>query len=243
MFSIIMPAYNAEKTIIESIYSVINQNFKDFELLIIDDCSTDETVQTIKNHIKSDKRIQLLENTQNMGVALTRNIGIMKAKYPYICFLDSDDLWDRNKLTSFYNEFQKGSSVLYSYYTRFGDSIPNKLVKAPSHINYKNLLRGNCIGNLTGAYDSRKIGKVLQKPIHHEDYLMWLEILKKSAVAHCIPHNLASYRVCSQSLSGNKIKSILWTWDIYTKELHLNKLYSFYLLLQNIKNSIFKRII
>lgn len=242
MFSIIMPAYNAERTISKSIESVLSQSFDQYELLIIDDCSTDNTIEIVKSYQLKDSRIVLLQNSTNSGVAETRNKGISVAQYPYISFLDSDDYWSADKLESFYQYFQKGYSVLYSFYTRFNEEATLNLVKAPLEISYKDLLKGNCIGNLTGAYDSHKIGKVYQKNIRHEDYLMWLEILKKTDLAKCIPHNLAFYRVSNSSLSGNKLKSLSWTWNIYQKELNLGIIYSSYLMIHSVFKALSKRI-
>lgn len=242
MFSIIMPAYNAEKYIEESIRSVLNQTFADYELLIINDCSTDNTVNIVKNYQTKDPRIKLLENNQNSGVAITRNKGIEVAKGKYVCFLDSDDLWEPTKLEKYVVMFQQGSDVLYSFYTRFNDRGNLNLVTAPLSVTYKQLLKGNCIGNLTGAYNAKKIGKIFQKNIRHEDYLMWLEILQKTKQATCVPENLAFYRVSNASLSGNKFKSLLWTWEIYYKQLQLGIIHSTYLLVHSIIKSIVKRV-
>lgn len=242
MFSIIMPAYNAEKIIKASIDSVLAQTFEEFELLVINDCSTDQTKKIIEEYTQKDVRVQLLSNDENSGVAITRNRGIEAAQYPYICFLDSDDLWSPNKLEKYYDAFQKGHDVLYSFYTRFTEQETLSLVKAPLTIDYAELLKGNCIGNLTGAYNSEKLGKIFQKLVRHEDYLMWLEIIKKNGIAICVPENLAYYRVAESSLSGNKFKSLLWTWNIYHKELNYNIFHSMYFLLHAMIRSVWKRI-
>ncbi|MBS7836626.1 glycosyltransferase family 2 protein [Wohlfahrtiimonas chitiniclastica] len=242
MFSIIMPAYNVEKYIKDAIESVLKQTYVHFELLIIDDCSTDQTKQIILEYINKDSRIKLLCNDHNSGVAITRNKGIKQAIYPYLCFLDSDDLWTPDKLEKYAAVFEAGHNVLYSFYTRFTDQETLNLVKAPEKIEYSELLKGNCIGNLTGAYNCQKLGKVYQKPVRHEDYLMWLEVLKKGKEAICVPENLAYYRVGQNSLSGNKFKSLYWTWKIYREELKLNGLYSTYLLLHSVVRAFFKRI-
>lgn len=242
MFSIIMPAYNAEKFIFESIESILQQTFIDYELLVINDCSSDNTVKIVEEYQKKDARIKLLHNEQNSGVAITRNKGIEAAKYPYICFLDSDDLWEPDKLQEYLKTFEKGNDVIYSFYTRFNQDGNVNLVKAPLSVTYNELLKGNCIGNLTGAYNAEKLGKFYQKDIRHEDYLMWLEILKQVEQAVCIPRNLACYRVSDQSLSSNKVKSLLWTWNIYYGELELGFIYSSYLVINSALRAVFKRL-
>lgn len=241
MFSIIMPAYNAEKFIEASIESVLAQTFADYELLIINDCSTDNTVDIIQKCQYLDSRIKLLHNERNSGVAMTRNHGIEYAQYPYICFLDSDDLWTPDKLQKYLKEFEEGNNVIYSFYTRFNQDGNLNLVKTPLVITYHELLKGNCIGNLTGAYNSKTLGKFYQKKIKHEDYVMWLEILKQAGSAVCIPENLAFYRVSDQSLSSNKLKSLLWTWNIYYQELELGFMYSSYLMINSALRAVFKR--
>lgn len=236
-----MPAYNAEKYIEESICSILDQTYSCFELLIVDDHSTDATLDIIKKYANNDSRIKIFKNTSNLGVAESRNKAIESAIYKYICFLDSDDMWEPQKLEEYKNAFQQGATVLYSYYTRFSNEKKLNEVKCPLTIDYSELLKGNCIGNLTGAYNSEILGKIYQKKIHHEDYLMWLEIVKKAGEAKCIPKSLARYRVESGSLSSNKIKSILWTWNIYKNELNYSYIYSIYLLLSSIKKALFKR--
>lgn len=244
MFSIIMPAYNAEQYIAASIDSVLLQIYQDYELIIIDDASTDNTKNIVREYMRKDSRIKLLENHVNLGVAETRNRGVFIAKKPYISFLDSDDLWDSQKLMLFQEQFEKGANVLFSYYTRFKDLPENgKLVKAPLTVTYHKLLMGNCIGNLTGAYNSKVIGKIFQKNIKHEDYVMWLEILENAGKAFCIPRNLAYYRVHNYSVSANKLESLGWTWDIYRSELKLGYFSCLFYMFSSAVQSMLKRII
>lgn len=236
-----MPAYNAEKFISESIESVLQQTFQKYELIIINDCSTDSTVSIVQEYQKKDNRIKLLHNEQNSGVAITRNKGIEVAKHPYICFLDSDDRWVSDKLQEYFKKFEEGHNVIYSFYTRFNQDKNLNLVTAPLSVTYHELLKGNCIGNLTGAYNAEKLGKFYQKRVRHEDYVMWLEILKQTGQAICIPENLAFYRVSNQSLSSNKLKSLFWSWNIYYQELELGIMYSSYLVINSALRAVFKR--
>ena len=227
--SIIMPCHNGEKYISDAIKSVIAQTYQDWELLVIDDNSTDNSVNLIKSFIENDSRIKLLSNEKPTGLPATpRNLGIKQAEGRYIAFLDCDDVWLSNKLDNQIKLFDERTSVVYSYYKKMDEngSISNSIVKSPSEIAFKGLLNGNCIGNLTGIYDVEKKGKIYQKEIHHEDYVMWLEILKNGNIAKNTNTVEAIYRESKKSTSGNKLKAFSWTWNIYRSELRLSFLES-----------------
>lgn len=235
-----MPAYNSELYIKEAINSVLQQTYQDFELIIIDDKSTDNTIEIIE--FFNDQRISIIKLEENHGVAYARNIGIKKARYPYITFLDSNDLYDEKRLEVYFHYLNnENKTVIYSYYNRFNSKF-TKLVKAPKEVSYQDLLKGNFIGNLTGCYNSKKTGKIYQKLVKHEDYLMWLDVLSHVDKAHCIPKPLAYYRVIPGSISSNKFISIYWTWQIYRKYLDFNIFKSIYLFSHNIMNAIIKRL-
>jgi len=221
-FSVIMPVYNAADTLCESIESVLNQTFDNFELIVIDDCSTDGCRALINKYAGQDFRIRPIFSEVNNGVSISRNLGIESTKGRYIAFLDSDDLWLPDKLEAQYRIFNDGACVVYSSYIRFFPNGTERIVKVPPQSTYKSLLRGNCIGNLTGAYDSYALGKFYQKPIGHEDFLMWLQILSSGAVAKGLERPLARYRVGINSLSGNKLRAAIWTWNIFRVELGLS---------------------
>ena len=224
-----MPCHNGEKYISDAIKSVIAQTYQDWELLVIDDNSTDNSVNLIKSFIENDSRIKLLYNEKPTGFPATpRNLGIKQAEGRYIAFLDCDDVWLSNKLDNQIKLFDERTSVVYSYYKKMDEngSISNSIVKSPSEIAFKGLLNGNCIGNLTGIYDVEKKGKIYQKEIHHEDYVMWLEILKNGNIAKNTNTVEAIYRESKKSTSGNKLKAFSWTWNIYRSELRLSFLES-----------------
>ena len=225
LVSVIMPAHNAAKTIVDSIESVISQTYKDWELLVIDDCSSDNTVSIVSAYVKKDNRIKLLQTDKSLGKPFyPRNVGIEAATGRYIAFLDSDDIWLPTKLehqiTLFYT---KNVAIVFSYYSKMGENgeLWNSVIKSPAVVNYNRLLHGDCIGNLTGIYDTQKCGKVLQEEIRHEDYLMWLEILKKGFVALNTNTCEAFYRIQKKSDSSNKFKAIQWQWIILRNELKL----------------------
>lgn len=217
-----MPAYNAEKYISDSIDSVLNQSIQNFELIIIDDNSQDNTTNIINKY--NDPRIVLIINSNNLGVSETRNIGISAANGKYIAFLDSDDIWLPHKLSLQIMCLNDGWDVVSSNYIAFESNADNKITerKSPSIISYSDMLKSNFIGNLTGIYNVQKIGKIYQKKSGHEDYIMWLEIIKKSKKAYCIQEPLAKYRLHNSSLSSNKMKAIKWQWSIYRNELKLS---------------------
>ena len=225
LISIIMPAYNAEKYIAESIVSVINQTYSFWELLIINDCSQDMTLQAIDKYVETDKRIKLIDLETNFGVAEARNIGINAAKGRYIAFLDSDDFWLPTKLAR-QIEFMKGKKAEFSYtqYKQFIDSVEEcgSLIDVDEKVTYKSLLKGNIIGCLTVMIDRYYIHTIEMPKERHEDYISWLNILKQGFCAYGIKEDLARYRKSSKSLSGNKFKSLLWTWQVYNKTQKLS---------------------
>lgn len=225
--SVVMPSYNSAVFISDAISSVISQTFNDWELLIIDDCSRDQSFSIAQEYAKIDNRIKVIKLKKNSGVANARNIGIENAKGDYIAFLDSDDYWHPDKLEKQINFFQNNPNIdiIFSGYYRFnGRGILGKVNVPIRAIEYKDLLKGNCIGNLTGIYKRHKFSDIRQKNVGAEDYLFWLEIFSNSnAKGAGIAESLAYYRVAesSKSLSSNKFKSAKWTWDIYYKHLAL----------------------
>lgn len=223
--SIIMPCHNGARYLDESINSVLSQKYSDWELLIIDDNSTDGSFDIIKNYCQNDSRIKLFHTDKSSGMPATpRNVGIQAAKGRYIAFLDSDDFWMPEKLTHQLPLFEKNDcAVVFSFYKKMDENgnIGETVIKSPLIVDFKNLLNGDCIGNLTGIYDTLKVGKVYQKEIHAEDYLMWLEILKKGLKAYNTNSTEAIYRISNNSISSNKLKSAKWNWGIFRKELKL----------------------
>lgn len=242
LFSIVMPAFNAESTLYESVCSVLNQTFTNFELIIVDDCSVDGTRDLIKQFLNSDDRVRAVFLEVNSGVAVARNSAINNAVGRYIAFLDADDLWMKDKLSKQYGAFLNGADVVYSDYVRFYKDNTEKKIISPSVINFNILLNGNCIGNLTAAYDAKKIGKFYQEPIGHEDYLMWLKIFKVGVTAERIPEVLSRYRVSSTSVSSNKLKAIFWTWSIYRHEINLGFFSSLYHFFRYVVSALLKRV-
>lgn len=218
LVSIITPSYNASKYISVAIESVLSQTYQNWEMLITDDCSIDGSLEIAERYCRRDERIKLFQLKKNSGVATARNYSISQARGKYIAFLDSDDMWLPNKLEEqlilFDNE---DTAIVYSDYEKISEQgIRNqRIVSAPSSTNYKHLLRGNVIGCLTALYDTEKAGKVYFENVNHEDYVLWLTILKKGFVARNTGKVHALYRVRTSSVSSNKWKALLWQWNIY----------------------------
>ncbi|QTB98588.1 glycosyltransferase family 2 protein [Alcaligenes sp. SORT26] len=243
LVSIVMPAFNAVSTLSASVASVQQQDHSSWELFIIDDGSTDKTLDLILEYEAQDPRIKLIQQPFNQGVAAARNAGIKAAQGRYLAFLDSDDLWLPEKLSKQLKAMQEHeATVSMTAYYRFQHiSQWQSTTTPPLWVDYKSLLKGNCIGNLTGIYDCQALGKVYQKAVRHEDYVMWLEIVHRAGKAYGLQEVLAAYRVSASSLSGNKIKSLQWTWQIYRHHLKLSVVQSSYLIFHYIVRAILKR--
>ena len=229
--SIIMPVYKACATIEQAVESVINQTYQNWELIIVDDGCPDDSCTHVKNTIISDLRIFRIDNIINQGVAISRNKGIAKAKGNVIAFLDSDDYWHPDKLSLQVDKIRKGYDVVCSNYIRVESNTKTKEVFHRVEFDYSDMLKSNRIGNLTGVYRSDRIGKIYQKNVGHEDYIMWLEIVKIAKKGYCIQKSLAYYRVTNNSLSSNKFQAALWQWRVYRKEVNLSLIKSIWFFL------------
>lgn len=231
LVSVIMPMYNSEKYIEESIQSVINQTYFLWELIIIDDGSKDQSVNIVEKYAKADKRVKLVKSKKNLGVAKARNQGIKLAQGRYIAFLDSDDIWLPDKLEHQINFMEeKQAPIAYTQYRQFTDKVSEvgNLIDVEPKVSYKRLLKGNIIGCLTAMIDRKFVGEMSMPDQRHEDYITWLNILKKGGYAYGLKEDLARYRKTLNSLSGNKLRSLTWTWNVYRKNQKLSFIKSSY---------------
>lgn len=239
LVSIIMPAYNCESTIRKSIKSVLNQTYSNFELIITNDNSTDSTQNIIEEFSIIDKRIKYYINGYLPGAANSRNNSIKNSSGDIISFLDTDDIWSPKKLELQIEAMNRNNCLAaHSSYYRV-DEIGNNisLVKPREKVTYKDMLTHNHIGNLTGIYNAKILGKFYQKNIGHEDYEMWLRILSKTdSIAVLDP--LASYTVSTNSLSANKFKAAKWHYNILRNEIGLNILKSSFYFSHYVYNAI-----
>lgn len=217
--SIIMPSYNSSGTILASIRSIQEQSTDDWELIIVDDCSTDASVEIVRALAEIDKRIKLIVLPKNSGAAVARNAGIAAASGKYISFLDSDDLWHSDKLrrqVEFMSENEYAFSFCWYNKVNESGSAIGGAVMAPLRLSYRDLLRQNHIGCLTAMYDSEALGKFYAPLMRkRQDYGLWLSILRTGVDAHCLPEPLASYRVRPNSISSNKIGLLRYNWYLF----------------------------
>ena len=232
LVSIITPAYNAAAYIAETIESVLVQTYTNWEMLIVNDCSKDNTVEIVQSYAAKDKRIKLINLKQNSGAAVARNTAIQNAKGRYIAFLDSDDLWKKEKLQKQIQFMQQnGYAFTYTSYEHFKETKENiqNQVQIPKSLNYQQALKGNQIGCLTVMLDKKQMLNIHFTTQKHEDYILWLNILKQGITAYGIQESLALYRTGnSKSISGNKMQSAMWTWKVYRESQRLSVVKSMY---------------
>ena len=229
--SIIVPMYNAEKFIRKTIESVLAQTYQNWEMLIMNDVSTDNSLAVVSGYAKKDKRIKIINTEKNVGVVKGRNFLIDLASGKYIAFLDADDYWHNEKLEKqikFMKE--KNASISCTEYTRVKENeekINDVIIK--EEISYNDMLKNNYLGCLTVMYDAEKIGKRYFKELEkNEDYVLWLEIVKDVNTIYGLKENLAYYRVLDNSRSSNKVKTAKVRWEIYRKIEKLSLLKSIY---------------
>lgn len=242
LVSVIMPNFNGAKFLCQAIESVVNQTFDNWELIIIDDSSDDESLELIQRYADKDGRILLLNNEINSGVAFSRNRGISLASGKYIAFLDSDDVWLPQKLERQIELFNKyNCKIAYSAYEVINESndVLGKVIP-PEKLNYNRLLKSNYIGNLTGIFDAAALGKPIVFDMGHEDYILWLDLLKKTDFAYGTEEVLARYRKKEKSVSSNKLRTIKWQWRIYRDHQKFNFFKSLYLMVNYGFHGLFK---
>lgn len=213
LVSIITPVYNGEKNISYTIDSVLNQTLDDFEMIIVDDISTDDTKKVINEYAKRDKRIKFYTLTKKGGASAARNFAINKSKGRYIAFLDGDDLWQCDKLEK-QIRFMKENNIAFSYtdyeYIDENNNQLNIVRKCPKKMSYFRMLFGDSIGCLTVVYDTKKVGKVQIPEIEkRNDYALWCRILKKVRKGYKYDEVLSMYRKSNSSLSSGKKTHLL----------------------------------
>lgn len=217
--SIVMPLYNAIPYFKDSVASVLAQTYEDWELLVVDDCSTDGCGEEALEFSKLDTRIKYFRNSVNLGVAASRNIALENATGRFVAFLDSDDQWVEEKLERQVDfAINQSSPITYCSYMRISeDGTSLGWVKPKSRVGYKDMLFRNHIGNLTAMYDRSRLMLLRFKPVGHEDYIFWMDGLKEVGFAQLVPSEkpLARYLVRATSLSGNKLKAAKWQWENY----------------------------
>lgn len=223
LISIITPSFNSGKYISETIQSVLNQTYTNWEMIIVDDLSTDNTIEIVEEFSLKDNRIKLFELEKNSGTGIARNFGLNKSKGRYIAFLDADDLWKQEKLeiqiAFLKTNLQFFTFSFYDCMDENGNSL-YKTITAPKNLTYSQLFFCNFIGNLTGIYDANYFGKIPILPTRkRQDWMLWLTVLKKIKTAKPIPESLAVYRVRTDSVSALKIDLLKHNFLVY-KQFH-----------------------
>lgn len=231
LVSIITPTFNSEKYIQQTIQSVQNQTYQNWEMIIVDDCSSDNTIQIVEDIQNTEHRIILIKSDKNSGAGVARNKGIERANGKYIAFLDADDLWKSNKLEAqIYFMKENNLYFTFSFYECIDEngSSLNKKITSPNPLSYSELLFCNYVGNLTGIYDTNFFGKIPMSSIRkRQDWIHWLTILQKIKIAYPVPECLAQYRVRKDSISSSKMQLVKYNYKIYRNFLNKNHLVSF----------------
>ena len=243
--SIIMPSYNTGRFISETIESVLAQSYSDWELIIVDDCSTDDTDEMIGQYL-TDERIRYIKNKNNSGAAVSRNRALREAKGKWIAFLDSDDLWEPDKLKK-QIAFMENNGYHFSYtnYIEIDEeSAPNgKSVTGPKRITKHGMYNYCWMGCLTVMYDAETVGLIQIEDIKkNNDYAIWLKVCKK-ANCYLLNENLARYRKRNGSISNHGyIKLIKWHYKLFREAEKNNPISSVVLTVRNLLFGVIKKV-
>jgi len=233
LVSIITPMYNSEKFIDLTILSVQSQTYQNWEMIIVDDASTDRSIEIVKKIMFNEPRLQLKQLADNLGPAHTRNNGIKLAKGRFLAFLDSDDLWHKDKLEKQIIFMQKNEYAFtftgYEKIDEKGKKIGN-ILPFKNQVTYHDLLKSNHIGCLTAMIDLKMLGCKMYMPDikKRQDQGLWLEILKEIDKAYCLYEILGQYRIREGSISVNKIDNLKYQWKLYRNIEKINIVKSFY---------------
>lgn len=226
LVSVVMPAYNAERYIEKAIRSVQGQTWPDWELIVLDDCSSDRTAEITDRLAREDSRIRLYTNGQNLGVAGSRNRGLELCWGDYVAFLDSDDAWRPQKLELQLDCARKtGADLVYTSYA-IVDAAGKKQCRdflVPSTVSFEGLLRENVIGCSTVMLSLPALeGKGFQEDFFHEDYVLWLRLLNSGRKAAGVEQVLVDYFFHGDSKAGNKGRAARKRWNVYRRYLGLS---------------------
>lgn len=233
MISVIIPVYNAEKYLQETINTVLEQTYTDWELILVDDCSSDGSFQIATQNESADTRIHVIHSEKNLGASKSRNLGLDAAKGRYIAFLDADDIWNADKLTRSLQYLQENDFGFVFTGYEFADEKAvgtGKIVHVPTVITYRQALKNTTIFTSTVIFDTEKISKsyIYMPQVASEDTATWWQILRKTGPAHGLNENLVLYRRSSNTLSSNKLEAVKRIWYLYRKVEKLNFFYSAY---------------
>ena len=225
LISVVMPNYNGKKFVSEAIQTVLDQTYRNYELIIVDDCSTDNSVEIIRDFIKQDNRITLITNAENHGVSFARNLGIQRARGEYIALMDNDDTWELDKLEKQLALALEGADVVYCSYD-FIDANGRTIKKpfiVPEQATFRSMLSSSVVSCST-AFIRADLLKAhpFNSRFYHEDYVLWMELMKLPIVARGDPKVLMHYRQSDSSRSHKKGNAAKERWNTYRKALKLS---------------------
>ncbi len=248
LVSIITPVYQCENLIEETINCVLEQTYTNWEMLLVDDCTPDNSADIVKRYVKMDERIKYFKLDENSGAAIARNKALQESKGRFITYLDADDLWKKDKLEKqvkfMLNNNYAFTCTDYEKIDEEGNTL-NKIVKIPKKVTYNLFLRNTIIQTVGVMVDTKLTGKeLLMMPNirRRQDAATWCQLLKNSFNCYEVPENLSYYRVVSNSLSSNKFKAVKGTWYLYRKIEKLSLLKSCYCFIGYSFNAVRKRI-
>lgn len=222
LVSIVTPIFNSAAFLDATIESILAQTWQHWELILVDDQSEDDSLSIAESYVARDSRIRLVQLEKRSGPAVARNRAIREANGRFIAFLDSDDVWDPQKLEkqiSFMIDNGYGfTTTWYEEMTEEGERT-GTIVKPPEQISYRDMLKTNHIGCLTAVYDVEQFGKMYMPLIkRRQDYGLWFSLLQKEKYAWCLPEVLATYRVRTSSVSSNKLRLLKYNWKLLREE-------------------------
>ena len=231
--SIVTPVYNVENWIGATMDSVRAQTFPDWEMLLVEDGSTDRTVKVIQEYLErtGENRIRLIRQEKNGGAARARNRGVQEAAGRYIAYVDADDLWEPEKLEHQIAFLEEHSAAFgftgYEFADEYGKGL-GKIVRVPERLDYGEALKNTTIFTSTVMFDTKRIPKdQLEMPImKSEDTALWWKVLRQGYLAYGLDENLVKYRRAGKSLSSNKLEAIRRIWNLYRKAEGLSVLSS-----------------
>jgi len=222
--SIILPNYNSYKTIVPTLSSILKQSYKNWELIIVDDASNEKTKKNLIKY-KKIKKIKIIYLKKNKGAGYCRNIAIKKSNSYYLAFIDSDDLWEKNKLKLQINFMQEFNyNFTYTYYKTFSNNTQTmKNIKTPKKFNFNSFTKNTSIATSTMIVKRTMASKIkFSNTKICEDYYYKCQILKKNRYAYCYPEYLMQYQIRKNSLQSNRFRNLYWMWKINKNLNHFN---------------------
>ncbi len=235
LVSIVVPVYNVKPYIEQTIQSVLNQTYTNWELLLVENASTDGTLEVLQEYLAThpDDRIKFYHIPENIGAAAARNYGLQESKGRYITYLDSDDLWYSQKLEHqvAFMEQKNAAFSFTGYEFATADGVKTgKVVKVPETICYKEALRNTTIFTSTVMFDAERFSKeeLMMPLVKSEDTALWWRILRSGVIGYGLDENLVLYRRIANSLSSNKVEAMRRVWNLYRKEEKLSLCFSAY---------------